>query len=151
MTVPKYIQAARTVRAQVEDGTLKPGDRAPSGAALAHLTGFSTLTCRKALRVLIGDGLLVPGPSPNARLRVAGGDPDTAGRLSAALAARRRAAGLGQAELATIAGYSLTTVGHAETGRLWQARKFWERVDIALDAGGELLRLYDRRTRECRT
>ena len=45
-------------------------------------------------------------------------------------------------ELATIAGYSLTTVSHAETGRLWQARKFWESADRALGAGGELLRLY---------
>jgi len=125
MTVPKYVQAADAVRAQIEDGTLKPGGPAPSGAALARLTGFSTLTCRKALSLLVGSGVLVPGPSPNARSRVAGGDPDTAGRLSAALAARRRAAGLKQDEFAAIIGYSLTAVSHAETGRLWRTMTTW--------------------------
>ena len=38
---------------------------------------------------------------------------------------------------------SVTTVGHAETGRTWQARYFWENCDKALDAHGELLRLHD--------
>jgi DNA-binding GntR family transcriptional regulator len=60
----KYEQAAAVVCAQVADGTLKPGQPAPSGGALARLTGFSTLTCRKALRTLIRDGVLIPGPSP---------------------------------------------------------------------------------------
>lgn len=65
MTPPpalKYVQAATVVRAQVADGTLKPGQAAPSGAQLARLTGFSKLTCRKALRTLISEGTLVPGP-----------------------------------------------------------------------------------------
>ena len=65
--VPKYAQAAAIVRAQVADGTLKPGDAAPSGVQLARLTGFCELTCRRALRILIGDGILVPGLSANAR------------------------------------------------------------------------------------
>jgi hypothetical protein len=34
-------------------------------------------------------------------------------------------------------------VGHAETGRLWQSRDFWERADKALSAGGKLLVLHD--------
>ena len=38
---------------------------------------------------------------------------------------------------------SATTVGHAETGRLWQSRQFWERADSGLGAGGALLRLHD--------
>ena len=38
---------------------------------------------------------------------------------------------------------SVTTVGHAETGRLWQSRHFWEQADKALDADGALLRLHD--------
>jgi Helix-turn-helix domain len=93
---------------------------------------------------------LTPGPSPNARPRVAGprnGRPapaDAARDLSAALATRRHAAGLNQKELAALAGYSVTTVGHAETGRTWQARRFWEQTDKALNAGGELLDLHDR-------
>ena len=70
--MPKYARVADAVRAQIADGTLRPGQPAPSGAALSRVTGYSTLTCRKALRVLIADGALVPGPSRNARPRVAG-------------------------------------------------------------------------------
>jgi transcriptional regulator with XRE-family HTH domain len=63
--------------------------------------------------------------------------------LCSSLAARRRAAGLTQPQLAEIVGVSVTTVGHAETGRLWQSRGFWEHADKAVDAGGELLALHD--------
>ena len=122
--LPKYLRVAAVIRRQIADGTLRPGQPAPSGAELSRAFGFSTLTCRKALRALIADGLLVPGPSPNARPRVAdpqAPDPerdlaDAARALSAGLAARRHAAGLTQAELAALAGVSVTTVGHAETG-----------------------------------
>jgi len=148
---PRYARVAAAVRAQIADGTLRPGQPAPSGAALSRITGYSPLTCRRALRVLIADGVLIPGPSHNARPRVAGGpqapaerDLAAAGRaLSAALAARRRAHGLTQPELAVLADISVTTVGHAETGRLWQSRQFWERADAVLGAGGQLLRLHD--------
>jgi transcriptional regulator with XRE-family HTH domain len=149
MSVPKYAQVARIIRAQIADGTLKPGSPAPSGAALARATGFAQLTCRRALVLLIREGILRPGPSRNARPRVAGADPagpDLAARaaaLSGALAARRRAAGLTQPELSALAGCSVTTIGHAETGRLWQSRRFWETADKALNAGGHLLTLHD--------
>ena len=149
--LPKYLRVAAVIRRQIADGTLRPGQPAPSGAELSRAFGFSTLTCRKALRALIAEGLLVPGPSPNARPRVA--DPqapdlerdlaDAARALSAGLAARRHAAGLTQAELAALAGVSVTTVGHAETGRTWQSRRFWERADTALRAAGDFLRLHD--------
>jgi len=149
--LPKYLRVAAGVRRQIADGTLRPGQPAPSGAELSRESGFSTLTCRKALRALIADGVLVPGPSRNARPRVA--DPrapdlerdlaDAARALSAGLAARRHAAGLTQAGLAALARVSVTTVGHAETGRTWQSRRFWERADTALHADGELLRLHD--------
>jgi DNA-binding transcriptional MocR family regulator len=142
---PKYARAAEMVRAMITDGTLKLGQPAPSGASLARLTGFSILTCRRALRELTGQGVLTPGPSPNARPRVTvpGGTPagDAAGELSRALAARRRAAGLTQ--LAALADCSVTTVGHAETGRLWQARTFWKNADFVLAAQGELTALHD--------
>jgi hypothetical protein len=149
--MPKYARVAEDVRAQIADGTLRPGQPAPSGAALSRVTGYSTLTCRKALRVLIADGALVPGPSRNARPRVAGPpqlpserDLAAAARaLAAGLAGRRRANGLTQPELAGRVGVSVTTVGHAETGRLWQSRQFWERADAILGAGGALLRLHD--------
>jgi hypothetical protein len=63
--------------------------------------------------------------------------------LSASLAARRRAFGLTQVQFAAALGVSVTTVGHAETGRLWQSRRFWEKADAVLDAHGELLKLHD--------
>lgn len=143
----KYEQAAAIIRAQVADGTLKPGQPAPSGAQLARLTGFSVLTCRKALRVLVAEGVLAPGSSPAARPRVTASDDqralDAASALSRELAARRRASGLTQPGLSHLTGYSVTTIGHAETGRLWQSRDFWEKADGALNAGGELTRLHD--------
>ena len=147
MTTPKHAQAAAIIRAQVTDGTLKPGQAAPSSAQLARLTGFAPLTCRRALRDLLADGTLTRGVSPHARPRVTAPDPprdgDTAGTLSRALAALRRAAGLTQPELAALTGYSVTTIGHAETGRLWQSRAFWEKADLMLAADGELTRRHD--------
>jgi hypothetical protein len=145
---PKYVQAAAVIRAQVTDGTLRPGQPAPSGAQLARLTGFSVLTCRRALRALITQGVLSPGSSPTARARVTvpGGtrDGDAAARaLSGGLAARRHACGLTQPGLAALTGFSVTSIGHAETGRLWQSCQFWEKTDLALAAGGELTRLHD--------
>jgi DNA-binding transcriptional MocR family regulator len=58
----KYQRVAAAVRGQIADGTLRPGQPAPSGAELSRLTGYSTLTCRRALRELIADGVLTPGP-----------------------------------------------------------------------------------------
>lgn len=150
-SLPKYARVAAAVRRQIADGTLRPGEPAPSGAALSRVTGYSTLTCRKALRQLIADGLLTPGPSRNARPRVAGPPQPAAERdlasaahaLATGLAARRRANGLTQPELARRVGVSVTTVGHAETGRLWQSRQFWERADAVLGADGHLLGLHD--------
>jgi DNA-binding transcriptional regulator YhcF (GntR family) len=147
----KYMQVAGRVRAQIADGMLMPGEPAPSGAALARVTGYSTLTCRKALRILISDGVLVAGASPGARPRVPALAPTHGERtlsvaaraLSSALAARRRSAGLTQPQLAEIVGLSVTAIGHAETGRLWQSRRFWEHVDKGVSAGGELLVLHD--------
>jgi hypothetical protein len=149
--LPKYARVAAAVRGQIADGTLRPGEPAPSGAALSRVTGYSTLTCRKALRQLVADGVLTPGPSRNARPRVAGPpqlpaerDLASAARaLATGLAARRRANGLTQPGLARRVGVSVTTVGHAETGRLWQSRQFWERADAVLGAGGDLLGLHD--------
>jgi len=147
MSLPRYKQVAAMVRGQVADGVLSPGAPAPSGAALSRVTGYSVPTCRRALRALVSAGVLVSGASRTARPRVPGPGGQAladAGRaLSAALAARRRAAGLTQPQLAGLIGVSVTRVGHAETGRLWQSRPFWESADKILHAGGELLRLHD--------
>ena len=125
MSLPKYQWVAESIRAQIADGMLLPGEPAPSGAALARATGYSTLTCRKALSRLIKDGVLVPGTSPGARPRVPARAPTRGERtlacaardLSKSLAARRRASGLTQPQLAEVVGVSVTSVGHAETGR----------------------------------
>jgi DNA-binding transcriptional regulator YhcF (GntR family) len=148
---PKYQRVAESIRAQIAEGMLRPGEPAPSGAALARATGYSTLTCRKALSRLIKDGVLIPGASPGARPRVPARTPTRGGRtlasaaraLSESLAARRRGAGLTQPQLAELLGVSVTSVGHAETGRLWQSRRFWEHVDKGLSTDGELLALHD--------
>src|ERR1700733_14251876 len=148
MAALKQEAVARLVREKIADGTLKPGGAAPSAAALARETGCSPVTCRMALRVLVADGTLTRGVSSTARLRVAqpGGacHPDAVTlreRLSRTLAARRRACGQTQPALAARLGVSVTTVGHAETGRVWQSREFWQRADGLL--GGELPRMYD--------
>jgi len=142
----KYLQAAALVRDLIADGTLKPGSLAPSGAELARRTGYSVLTCRRALRVLAETGELDPGLSPSSRPRVP--DPDapaaaTARALSRALAARRRAAGLTQPQLAGLLCVSISTIRQAETGRLRQSRDFWAYADLMLGAGGTLIALYD--------
>jgi DNA-binding transcriptional regulator YhcF (GntR family) len=149
VTVLKHQQAAALVRRQVASGALPPGAPAPSGAQLARVTGYSVLTCRRALRTLVSEGTLAAGASRNARPRVPG--PDRSGQalaaasraLSTALARHRRAAGLTQPQLSRLIGLSVTTIGHAETGRTWQGRPFWEQADSALHANGELLRLHD--------
>ncbi len=151
MSVPKYAQVAAIIRGQIADGVLRPGEPVPSAAALSRMTGYSTLTCRKGLGALIKSGVLVPGASPGARPRVparaaAPGEEtlvSAARVLSCTLAAHRHAAGLTQPQLAELVGMSITTVGHAETGRLWQGRRFWERADKVLRADGELLALHD--------
>ena len=140
--------AAGLIRDMIADGTLLPGAPVPSAAELTRKTGYSPLTCRAAFRALLAEGALMPGVSANARLRVArlgrGTHKETLREtLSRTLAALRHAAGLTQLDLAAVLGVSLTTVGHGETGRIWQARDFWQHADQILDAGGDLLRLYD--------
>jgi DNA-binding transcriptional regulator YhcF (GntR family) len=140
----------RLVRQMIADGTLKPGGAAPSGRALARETGFQPATCRRALGDLVEDGTLTRGVSATGRLRVAqpggGCHPDVEmlqEKLSRALAARRKAARLTQQQLADVLGVSVTTAGHAETGRTWQSRDFWRHADHLLVADGDLLHLYD--------
>ena len=135
------------VRARVSDGTLVPGGPAPSGQELTRITGYGVVTCRNALKALQAEGVLIAGVTRNARLRVAGplagqALDDATQALCDELVTRRRAAGLRQANLAELIGHSLTSVGHAETGRLWHSADWWELVDKALNADGELIRLH---------
>ena len=150
MTALKREAVAEVVRDMIADGTLKPGAPAPSAAELARKTGYAAVTCRGGLRVLLGDGTLMRGVSPTARMwvpRPGGADDADADALrvslSRALAARRHAADITQPELAAKLGVSVTTIGHAETGRVWQSRDFWRRADALLDEFGDLLRMFD--------
>jgi DNA-binding XRE family transcriptional regulator len=136
-------QVAGLIRARIVNGDLKPGAVVPFAPELARETGAGLRTCQAALLALLGEGIITR-VSPRSRPRVAGGGPPGCEReLAQALAGLRRRAGLEQRELAGILGVSVTTVGHAETGRLWQARPFWEGADAGLDAGGALLARYD--------
>jgi transcriptional regulator with XRE-family HTH domain len=64
--------------------------------------------------------------------------------LGAQLARLRKAAGLTQHQLASkIDGYGRSTLANAETGRQSAHRDFWLRCDVALSAGGALIRTYD--------
>jgi Bacterial regulatory proteins, gntR family len=57
-----YIQIARRVARQIQDGTLAIGSPAPSITVLAQETGHSRITCGKALRRLEDNGLLTRYP-----------------------------------------------------------------------------------------
>ena len=54
----KYVRLAAELRAKIAAGTLAPGEPTPSRATLAQQTGWSPLTCAKALRLLESEGLL---------------------------------------------------------------------------------------------
>lgn len=51
------------VRAQIADGTLRPGDKVPSLAVLSAQHNCNHQTCAKALRLLESEGLVnrLPG------------------------------------------------------------------------------------------
>jgi DNA-binding GntR family transcriptional regulator len=56
----KYVQIAALLRGQILDGTLRPGDCAPSISTLAaEHGGWARQTCAKALHMLEAEGLLL--------------------------------------------------------------------------------------------
>jgi transcriptional regulator with XRE-family HTH domain len=63
--------------------------------------------------------------------------------LGRELAARRRAAGFSQRQLAPLTGYTRSTLSDAELGRHHVRRDFWERCQRVLRVGGELTCRYD--------
>lgn len=56
---PPYIQIADGLRADIDAGTLKPGDKLASGRALAEEYGVAAMTVQHAIRLLREEGLLV--------------------------------------------------------------------------------------------
>lgn len=61
--VPVYRQVAAVLRGRIEAGTYLPGRRLPSVRGLVEEFGVAQLTARKALRVLVDEGLaeMTPG------------------------------------------------------------------------------------------
>lgn len=55
---PAYVQLADIVRAQVAAGELRPGDQLPSEAQFVERYGLSPMTIRRALNILIDEGVL---------------------------------------------------------------------------------------------
>lgn len=53
-----YVRVAEFVRKQVTDGMIAPGKPVPSITELAEQFSYSRGTCRKALQLLEGEGLL---------------------------------------------------------------------------------------------
>jgi transcriptional regulator with XRE-family HTH domain len=64
-------------------------------------------------------------------------------RLGQQLAEHREAAGLTQAHLARLTGYTRSAIANVETGRSSQPRTSWTRYDQLLHAGGVLLAGHD--------
>jgi AcrR family transcriptional regulator len=60
--VPPYRRIAAEIRARIEAGELRPGDRVPSARVITREWGVAIATATKALGVLKDDGLTVPRP-----------------------------------------------------------------------------------------
>jgi AcrR family transcriptional regulator len=60
--VPPYKRIAAEIRARIEAGGLRPGDRVPSSRAITREWGVAIATATKALAVLRDEGLTVPRP-----------------------------------------------------------------------------------------
>jgi DNA-binding GntR family transcriptional regulator len=55
---PPYCQLANILRRQIATGTLRPGDRVPSEAQLCEQYEVSPMTTRRALTILLDEGLV---------------------------------------------------------------------------------------------
>ena len=59
---PLYFQLANILRQQIATGILRPGDRIPSEAQLCEQYEISPMTARRALTVLLDEGLATAAP-----------------------------------------------------------------------------------------
>jgi len=55
---PLYEQVADALRAAIRAGEIRPGYRLPSESAIVQETGVSRLTVRRAVQVLVSEGLV---------------------------------------------------------------------------------------------
>ena len=61
-SVPVYRQVAAILRQRIDDGTYQRGRRLPSITTLVQEFGIAQLTARKALRVLVDEGVAEMSP-----------------------------------------------------------------------------------------
>lgn len=66
---PVYRQVAAVLRGRIESGEYQPGRRLPSVRGLVQEFGIAELTARKALRVLVEDGLAEMSPGMGTYVR----------------------------------------------------------------------------------
>lgn len=63
LTDPRaYRRLAAMIRLEIRNGSLLPGEPAPSITALSHRHGHARQTCSKALRMLEDEGLVARFP-----------------------------------------------------------------------------------------
>lgn len=56
---PSYAQLVRILQEQIEEGILRPGDRLPSESQLCAYHGVSHMTIRRAINILVEQGVIV--------------------------------------------------------------------------------------------
>jgi GntR family transcriptional regulator len=66
--VPRYLLIAGIIRARIERGELEPGRPIPSRRMIHQEYGVAATTVHRALRVLVGEGLVVVVPGMGARV-----------------------------------------------------------------------------------
>ena len=70
--VPVYVQVAGILRKGIADGTYPPGRRLPSVTTLMQEYGIASVTARKALRLLVDEGLAVSSPGMGTFVKASG-------------------------------------------------------------------------------
>ena len=58
-TIPYYYRVAETLKGRIESRKYPPGDIVPSEKHLAEEFGVSNITIRKAMALLVEDGLVI--------------------------------------------------------------------------------------------
>jgi GntR family transcriptional regulator len=79
---PVYAQLAAILRARIERGDWQPGRRIMSEAQLVQTYGLARETTRKAIRVLIDEGVLLTVPGRGTFVAQAKGEDSTTPRLT---------------------------------------------------------------------
>ena len=60
--MPPYLRVAAELREKIANGELLPGEQVPSLDRLAETNGISRTTARRAIQVLMDEGLVISRP-----------------------------------------------------------------------------------------